>query len=293
MSITFIRKKLSYVLLATLPICLFKKQIYKLYLKHTNKRLNLDNPSRFTEKIQVLKMRYRNPLVTSLSNKLEVRNYVAQKFETNIYSPKLYGIWDSFEELEKNCQFKNLPERFVIKTNHASNTNVIIREKKLLTKNLGLLNDIFSKFLRTNYAYKSFEMQYENIKPKIYIEEFLEKTGEQRNRDYRFACFNGKPIYIEYFKDGTCSIYDINWQIQDFTHSFETRGDLIPKPKFFDKMIEMAEVLSKDFDFVRIDFLETDTNVYVLEMTFSPCSGYMQFYPDEYDYKWGNLLKLS
>ena len=66
----------------------------------------------------------------------------------------------------------------------------------------------------------------------------------------------------------------------------------LPKPSQYDKMIELAEQLSQNIPFVRVDFYEIDGNVYFGELTFFPVSGYIQFDPKEWDLKLGNMIKL-
>lgn len=68
----------------------------------------------------------------------------------------------------------------------------------------------------------------------------------------------------------------------------------IPKPKNFDRMLEMANKLAEPFPFVRVDFYESaDGNeIYVGELTFYPGGGYESFQPIEWDYKLGDMLRL-
>lgn len=291
--IKFLIKNKCYTILSLLPNISLQGYLQELFKKETGRDLNLKNPERFTEKIQVQKIKNRNNLIASLSDKIKVKDYVNSKIGCNSHSAKLYGAWKSFDELEKNCDFSALPQKFFIKTNHACTTNILIKDKKLFADNLNILNRIFTKFLKTNYAYKSLEMQYEKIKPQIFIEEYLESINEKYNKDYRFMCFNGKPVYIEFFSKNTCIIYDVDWKVQSFTHTAQAQGKEILPPLHFKEMLKTAEILSKGFDFVRIDFLETKEQFYVSEMTFTPCSGYMTFYPDEYDFILGNILELT
>ena len=54
----------------------------------------------------------------------------------------------------------------------------------------------------------------------------------------------------------------------------------------------MAELLSKDFDFVRVDLYTVGEKVYFGELTFHPEGGFGKFTPPEADLEIGNMLIL-
>ena len=58
----------------------------------------------------------------------------------------------------------------------------------------------------------------------------------------------------------------------------------LKKPDSFSKMIEYAEILSKDFKFVRVDFYEENDKPIISELTFTPaaCFGYYSKEGDKY-----------
>ena len=55
-------------------------------------------------------------------------------------------------------------------------------------------------------------------------------------------------------------------------------------------MIEIAKILSADFDFVRVDLYEHNDKVYFGELTFSPWGGIMYSYTDDAIKEYGRLL---
>ena len=55
-------------------------------------------------------------------------------------------------------------------------------------------------------------------------------------------------------------------------------------------MCMVAEILSKDFPFVRVDLYYIKGKVYFGELTFYPWSGYVKFSPEEFDYQLGALM---
>ena len=64
-------------------------------------------------------------------------------------------------------------------------------------------------------------------------------------------------------------------------------------PKNLNKMIELADILSKNCVFLRIDFYEVNSKIYFGELTFYPASGFGRFEPEEYDKILGDMLKLN
>ena len=76
----------------------------KLYLKITywirfGKRLNLDTPITFNEKLQWLKLNDHNPDYIKMVDKILVKEYVANLIGKEFIIPTL-GIYDSFDEID-------------------------------------------------------------------------------------------------------------------------------------------------------------------------------------------------
>lgn len=97
------------------------------YKIHTGRRLNLKNPQRFTEKLQLYKLKYRNPLMLRCTDKYEVRSVVNEMGLVDILIP-LIGVYDSSESIE----FESLPQQFVAKTTDGGGGNQIFicRDKR-------------------------------------------------------------------------------------------------------------------------------------------------------------------
>ena len=58
-------------------------------------------------------------------------------------------------------------------------------------------------------------------------------------------------------------------------------------------MIAIAERLSKDNVFLRVDLYNVDGRIYFGEMTFYPASGFGKMIPEEWDKKIGDYLDLN
>lgn len=296
------------------PRCLLEALLKKTYFLYTDAiylrlmywlkngyLLHLDHPVTFTEKIQWLKLYERNPLYTSLVDKLAVKKYVAQKIGTEFVIPVL-GIWNRAEDID----FNSLPNRFVLKVNcGGGNGNVYIcRDKEKL--DYKKICKSLNKGLKSGVSiYRIFrEWPYKNIEPKIFAESLIEDGNKLDLIDYKFYCFNGEVRYCQVIKDRTThetiDFYDTEWHRQPFyglnpmSANYIIRPSItsMAKPERYEKMVEIAAKLSEGFPFVRVDLYNVDGAIYFGEMTFYPASGFGVFTPPEYDNILGELLTL-
>ena len=99
------------------------------YKLEMNKRLNLQDPKTFNEKLQWLKLYDREDSYTTLVDKYEVKKYVEGRIGKKYVIPAL-GVWDSFDEIA----FEQLPEQFVLKCSHDVGGAVICRDKTSFNK---------------------------------------------------------------------------------------------------------------------------------------------------------------
>lgn len=283
------RRKL-YRILEVLPD---KLVLHMQYYVALGRRLNLKNPKRFTEKIEWYKLNYQDPLMTICADKYLVRSYVEEKGYKN-YLPKFYGVYDKYEEIN----FEELPKSFAIKCNNGSGTNIFVTNKENM--NLKEIEKTVRSWDKVNTLSIGREWVYKNIEQKIIIEELLKPKDEfQKNHglnDYKILCFNGKAelswVDVNRSSNHRRNFYDLNWNILDVTSDVPMFEKGIDVPYGIEKMIEIAEEFSKDFPFVRVDFYSINNNIYIGELTFYPWSGTVQFTPDEFDFKLGELFDL-
>ena len=269
---------------------LYKNELKAFYYKELKKTLNIERPKFFNEKIQWLKIYASTPIKTRLSDKYLVRNWIKEKIGEEYLIP-LLGHYDKFEDID----FESLPEQFVIKCNHGSNYNIIVKNKTQFNSTDAKLKvDIW---LKTNFAYHyGLELQYRDIKPKILIEKFMEDgTGDLR--DYKFTCFNGKPEFIWVDSDRHSvhkrNLYDLNWnQLPYKVNSHYLTFPSPEKPKCLKKMVEIASILSKDFNYVRVDLYLINDSIYFGEMTFTSSSGTEDILPKNFERRLSLLLRI-
>ncbi len=241
----------------------------KIYYKlKFNKKLNLDNPQTFNEKVQWLKINDRNPYYTNFADKYEVKKIIEEKIGKKYVVPTI-GVWDKFDDID----FDKLPNKFVIKCTHDSGSIIICKNKEEFDINSA--RKYINKCLKKNYYYHGREWVYKDVKPRIIIEDYLE-TSDGNLNDYKFFVFSGNVycIQVDYdrFTDHHRNFYDTNWNYLPFTTCYPTNEKkYIEKPKKLDEVIDIVKKISKlmnDPKLLRIDFYITDTFIYFGEVTF-------------------------
>lgn len=263
----------------------------KYYLK-TGKRLNLDNPKTFNEKLQWLKVYDRKDIYTTMVDKYEAKQYVANIIGNEYIIPTL-GIYDKFEQID----FDQLPNQFVIKCTHDSGCIVIVRNKNNIDRKK--IEKKIKKCLKRNFFWNSREWPYKNVKPRIIIEKYMEDKINKSMQDYKFFCFDGEPklMYLsegfENHSTATMSFFDMNFKETDCKRSDYKLFQYKPqKPKNFELMKKFAGLLSKDIPHLRVDFYEINGKLYFGELTFSTCAGFIPFESEKWDVIMGKWIKL-
>lgn len=268
------------------------EEVKRLYKARIKADLDLRHPTRYTEKIQWSKLYDRDPRRSVLSDKYAVRAWVDEKIGARYLIP-LIGVWEHPSEID----FEALPDRFVMKTNNASGTNLIVRNKSEV--DVRRLEKKLSKWLRFEDAWYLFDLQYLTIPPKIVVEQYMENRDSARElMDYKFMCFDGKPYYVwvdlDRYSDHRRIVFDLDWEVQPWVqYDYPTVKETVDKPECFDEMVEIATTLAEGFGHVRVDLYAIDERPYFGEMTFTNGSGFEPIFPDEYDELLGSLWNLS
>ncbi len=268
--------------------------LQKLYALNGGSRLNLTNPLSFNEKLNWLKINDRNPLYTKLVDKYDSKKFVAETIGEE-YVVKNIGVYKNFSDIK----IENLPNKFVVKTTHDSSGTIvcygkdkfdILDYKKMLTK-----------ALKRNYYYQCREWPYKNVEPRLIIDELLEtntmSNGAVRLIDYKFWCFNGEPKLMYCTVKGAPvfeNFYDMEFNPVYINHGFDRYIPEFQKPVNYNKMIELARVLSSKIgaSFIRIDFFNIEGKIYFGEFTFFDWAGLKPFVNEETDLLLGKMIKL-
>lgn len=251
--------------------------------------LNLMNPTRYTEKLQWLKLFYRDERIPICSNKLSVRKYLTDLGYGGLLND-LIAVYDDVEHFS----LENLPNRFVLKGAHGSGWNLIVKDKTAVP--WFWWKKIMRSWLRTDLSWFGREWNYHDSKRCIVVEKYLEDdSGELR--DFKIFCFNGEPHFVQVDENRFSNHRRVYWDCEGNDtgmHDTHNHGDKVQVTFTATqrKMIELARELSRPFPSVRVDFYSCNDRIIFGELTFFDGSGFYSFNPDEWDFKWGELLTL-
>lgn len=292
-------------------LCLFNNYLYRKikfrgsakaildrkYKQTFGKKIDWENPTTMTEKIQWLKLYGFEDFHTICADKYRMREYLYKKFGNNDYQIPVLYTTENWKDITMDI-IPDIP--CVIKANHTQGDVVIVKDKSKV--DIKKLRADCRSWLKRNLYWGSFERQYKDIKPLIMIEKLLlTKEGKLPN-DYKMHYINGKLefIYCSIDREGINkrNIYDADWNPLYFTWSepykdvSTLRGPEISAPASFETMKKLAAEIAKDFKYVRVDFYDVEGELFFGEITLHHGSGFDVFYPSEYDLIYGKKLKL-
>ena len=263
-----------------------------LFLKKFGRLPNLKNPLTLNEKLLKLKLEDygTNALVRQCADKYRVREYVKDCGLERCLN-KLLAVYDVPGEIDWN----SLPQSFAMKWNFGCGYNIICQCKDRLDREEA--EEKLRKWGREPFwAYFS-ELQYRGVGKKIIVEEYIGgKTGVPPD-DYKFYCFHGRAYCVMlcvgreegwprfYFFDREFQLMRINRDSVEAPEDFS-----LPKPEGLEEAFEIADRLSKEFPFVRVDLYLTEQGVRFGEMTFTPAAALDNKRLLETDLLFGSLM---
>jgi hypothetical protein len=289
-------RKIRLKILAALdfvPDSLMVRLQYRIKTGHV---LHLKEPRRFTEKLQWYKLYYRNPVMKQCVDKYEVRGYVGQCGCGELLN-ELYGLYNTPDEID----FDRLPDSFVLKDTLGGGGNAVILVKDRSRFDREAAKKQMWEWVNTPIRRKhpGREWVYEGQRHRIIAERYIVSDEEAGGLiDYKFFCFRGRVPYLYVISDRkigdevSLGIFDAGFRRTTAVRKDEkeiTRE--IRKPKQFDEMLRIAELLGKPFPESRIDLYLDGENIRFGEITFFDGSGYMTFCPDSFDFKLGEYFK--
>jgi len=263
------------------------------FYKEIGYRLNLKNPKSCNEKIVWKKINDRNPLLPITADKYKVRSYIkkimGEEKAKELLIPLLY-VTDKPETIP----FENLPSAFIVKPNHASGKCIKV-ENSHFDK-----NDMIKtcrRWLKIPYGLDKLEWAYQPIKRKIVVERFLRDKRGNLPMDFKFHMYHGKcksiTVFVNRKTNRSKSAFDEKWNSLLMKNPKRPEEPKIRKPKNFEKMLEIAEELSKPFDYIRVDLYNIDGKIHFGELTHYPKSGRRRFEPSSLDMEYGEYWKIK
>ena len=274
------------------PNARYENDLIRWYERRTGRPLDLKHPQSFSEKIQYLKLFDSTPLKTQLADKYLVRDWVAERIGEDHLVP-LLGAWESFDDID----FDSLPDKFVLKLNHGSGMNIVVKDKRYFDCEEARTK--IERWANIDFAFQNgYELHYSNIPRRIIAEEYVEALSDDSLLDYRFFCFEGEPYHIWVDKgSGTKhhyrNVYSLDWELLPLKVSYDRIMGGVERPAQLDEMIDLARILSAGINFVRVDFYITGEGIKFGEMTFTPQTGLGDWEPYKYNLEYGAQLHLD
>lgn len=252
----------------------------------------VNNPRTIQEKIANIKIFRVTGEMTECADKLRVKEYVKRKTGEDLCVP-LIEAYGSPDEIDPD----RLPDRFVLKCNHGCAYNIIVPDKGEFDAPEAMRQ--LKVWLAQDFSRKGYELQYRGIPRKCFSEQYVE-SADERIKDYKILCFNGEPKFVKVeIRRGPHNIrincYDLGFRLTDIENKIYPNdpNERIEPPKGYEDMLRHARTLCRDFDFVRVDFMQSKDRIYLGEMTFTPGNARMQYRKPETALMLGNMLKLT
>jgi hypothetical protein len=251
---------------------------------------NLDDPTSFSEKLQVRKLYSRDRRFPAFADKAKVKQLMSEIIGPEHLIPTL---WVG-REIDR-VDFARFQRPFVIKPTHGCGEVIFVRDGQGI--DWKAVRDRCREWLCTTYGAKTREWLYQHIERQIIIEPMI-GDGDVPPADLKFFVFHGVvrmiQVDVQRFSDTReRAIFDRDWNRLPVGFSYPDTRKQIERPHHLAEMIKMAEAVGAEFDFVRVDLYETNDQVYFGEATFYPASGYAKFRPSEFDAELGSFWTLT
>lgn len=280
-------REMVYILSHVIPDRLYLKIKYYQCLR---RRLRLNDPTTFNEKLNWLKLYDRNPEYMKMVDKYEVREHIAKTIGEEYLIP-LFSVYDDVEDID----WSELPRSFVLKCTHGSGFNIICRDKTKL--DIVSSKKKLQKWMRENLFWYGREWPYKYVQPRIICESYMVDESGIELKDYKIFCFGGEPklIQVDYdrFTNHKRNLYDMDWNYIRASIQYPSDpATTIKKPENLEIMINVSKKLAENIPHVRIDLYNIEGKVFFGEMTFYHGSGFEKFQPEDFNKQLGSWIDL-
>ncbi len=239
---------------------------------------NFESPRTFNEKINWRKLHSTSPLMVQCTDKIAVRDHVAERIGKERLIPLIYvGDTVTGEQLHA------LGDDIVAKPSHDSKSTEIIRENSPEVANEAAARLQFK--LKTDYGNTTNQFVYSSVQPRILVEKMLVDERKGTPDDYKIFCFRqpdgSTKMFIETHEFREQPGYRIAWFDEELEpidlRGSEYRTRSFPCPEQWPQMRAIAGELSREFDHVRIDLYHAEDKIFFGEMTFLDGGGRTEY----------------
>ena len=219
-------------------------------------------------------------LKTSGELESALRGFVSDKNLVKIYQngvlgknlcPRTFATFSTFNQfighqLDKPC---------IIKPAHLSGGIFYNPNWEITPEDMARIKEWFSSNI---YFDLSREKNYRHLRPTVLCEELI---GEKEAiRDYKFFCYRGQPRIVQVDVGRHTwhkrRLYLADWQAISYRYN-KPLADIEPRPAMLDVALKVAETLSANFEFIRIDMFLASDRIFLGEMTSVPENAHGRF----------------
>jgi hypothetical protein len=269
--------------------------------------LRTRHPRTFTEKVRYKMLRDRRPLLVTFADKAAVRDHVAERIGTG-YLPRVFAVLEDPRDLVR----WPLPASYVVKPTHGSGAAIVVSpqapaDARLPAARWGWqyrhvrpsvvggpdLAGIAGGWLQKLYGQgPNREWAYGHVPRRVIVEEMLATPAGGIPDDYKFFVFHGTCRYVQVdagrFGRRTHDFYRIpGWEHLPLRSGHPWADPPRPRPERLDEMVEIAEKLAIETDFVRVDLYLLPDRIVFGELTSYPAGGDSPFDPPHLDAEFG------
>lgn len=247
----------------------------------------------------------RDPLLKIWADKLSVRDWAGKRF-SDLKFPSLLWVGKDVGQIN----FEDLPEQFVLKTNHASGAIILVTtraDKAAPMLNVfqgsnarfqpivvhpekfdaALARKTLASWLSRDYSYRIGNLPewcYRNIDRFAYAEEFLQNGG-QPAADIKIMTANGQVVYCAHHTERYYiheqNFFDTSWNPLEIRAADAVRSEQVPeRPAHLERMIEISLEIASLSKIARVDFYEVEGQLYLGEITNYPMNGTLSYEPE-------------
>jgi hypothetical protein len=268
-------------------------------------------PVTFQEKVRYKMARDRRAILNTYADKVAARDYAAERIGDSFLT-HAYAIVDDPKQLD----WGDIPREFVCKVSHGSGGIIVswagadpdVKLPRDASKvpwsayvvhpdraDPQRITSLCQRWLTLTYGWgrgSEWEWVYRNIPPRVIVEELLTDREGHLPQDYRFYVFHGRCRLIQVETDWLGAetrrdFFTPDWERIAVTSVKPGSDDPPTKPPGLGDMIEAAEALATETDFLRVDLYNVDGRIVLGELTSTPSAGLLSFNPPEFSVELG------
>jgi hypothetical protein len=277
-------KSLAWAAFSRLPLPVRRRILYRKWVGHSLPRV----PVTFTEKIQWRIINDRRELIARGGDKLSMKAHAAES-APSILIPET--LW-SGEDLA-SVYDRDFDGAWVLKPTTGSGFTAFgsgsLRDSKI---DLNQVRSWDAGKLAATHG----EWAYSQSRPGFLIERRIETEDGESPHDLRFFVFAGVTRVIQVdsprVKDVHRRFYRPDWTPLEVRQGGKILAETTPAPAHLEQMIDFANEIGRDFDFIRVDLYYAKGQIYFGEITPYPVGGLAPFSDPAFDLELGSYWTL-